>query len=162
MPPLHDGPLLPELFHSTWTRPLYLFTSGRFEPKNKGFDLCLEAMARLNWETPSGAGLDVTRSSSSSSPHGRPLDPPAGAGEARRAQTELRGVVCKQHRRFLFFPPGQVGNRCFRRGRRVQGSRRSTSLVDEYSGSCASAHGRLPFRAPGALPPVRSRTSSEG
>lgn len=26
----------------------YIFTSGRFEPRNKGFDLCLEAMARLN------------------------------------------------------------------------------------------------------------------
>ncbi|HBS29221.1 MAG TPA: glycogen synthase [Phycisphaerales bacterium] len=29
-------------------RTLYLFTSGRYEPRNKGFDLCLEAMARLN------------------------------------------------------------------------------------------------------------------
>jgi glycogen(starch) synthase len=29
-------------------RTLYFFTSGRFEPRNKGFDLCLEAMARLN------------------------------------------------------------------------------------------------------------------
>ncbi len=29
-------------------RTLYFFTSGRFEPKNKGFDMCLEAMARLN------------------------------------------------------------------------------------------------------------------
>ncbi|MCC6676190.1 MAG: glycogen/starch synthase [Phycisphaerales bacterium] len=29
---------------------LYFFTSGRFEPKNKGFDLCLEVMARLNAE----------------------------------------------------------------------------------------------------------------
>jgi glycogen(starch) synthase len=29
-------------------RTLYIFTSGRFEPHNKGFDLCLEAMARLN------------------------------------------------------------------------------------------------------------------
>lgn len=29
-------------------RTLYVFTSGRFEPRNKGFDLCLEAMARLN------------------------------------------------------------------------------------------------------------------
>jgi glycogen(starch) synthase len=29
-------------------RTLYMFTSGRFEPHNKGFDLCLEAMARLN------------------------------------------------------------------------------------------------------------------
>lgn len=27
---------------------LYFFTSGRFEPRNKGFDVCLEAMARLN------------------------------------------------------------------------------------------------------------------
>lgn len=29
---------------------LYFFTSGRFEPRNKGFDLCLESMARLNAE----------------------------------------------------------------------------------------------------------------
>jgi glycogen synthase len=29
-------------------RTLYMFTSGRFEPHNKGFDLCLEAMSRLN------------------------------------------------------------------------------------------------------------------
>jgi glycogen(starch) synthase len=29
-------------------RTLYMFTSGRFEPHNKGYDLCLEAMARLN------------------------------------------------------------------------------------------------------------------
>lgn len=28
----------------------YFFTSGRFEPRNKGFDICLEAMARLNAE----------------------------------------------------------------------------------------------------------------
>ncbi len=31
-------------------RTLYFFTSGRFEPRNKGFDLCLEALARLNAE----------------------------------------------------------------------------------------------------------------
>lgn len=31
-------------------RTLYVFTSGRYEPKNKGFDLCIEAMARLNAE----------------------------------------------------------------------------------------------------------------
>jgi glycogen(starch) synthase len=31
-------------------RTLYFFTSGRFEPRNKGYDLCLEAMARLNTE----------------------------------------------------------------------------------------------------------------
>ncbi len=29
---------------------IYAFTSGRYEPRNKGFDLCLEAMARLNAE----------------------------------------------------------------------------------------------------------------
>jgi glycogen synthase len=29
-------------------RTLYMFTSGRFEPRNKGFDLCLSALARLN------------------------------------------------------------------------------------------------------------------
>jgi glycogen(starch) synthase len=31
-------------------RTLYMFNSGRFEPRNKGFDICLEAMARLNAE----------------------------------------------------------------------------------------------------------------
>jgi len=29
---------------------LYFFTSGRFEFKNKGFDITLEALARLNWK----------------------------------------------------------------------------------------------------------------
>lgn len=29
-------------------RTIYMFTSGRFEPHNKGFDLCLESLARLN------------------------------------------------------------------------------------------------------------------
>lgn len=37
---------------------LYFFSSGRFEPRNKGFDLCLEAMARLNAEL-KAARLDV-------------------------------------------------------------------------------------------------------
>lgn len=31
-------------------RTMYFFTSGRFEPRNKGFDVCLESMARLNYE----------------------------------------------------------------------------------------------------------------
>jgi len=38
---------------------IYFFTSGRFEPRNKGFDLCLEAMARLNAEL-KAANLGVT------------------------------------------------------------------------------------------------------
>jgi glycogen(starch) synthase len=31
-------------------RTLYFFSSGRYEPRNKGFDMCLESMARLNAE----------------------------------------------------------------------------------------------------------------
>ncbi len=38
---------------------LYFFTSGRFEPRNKGFDLCIEALARLNAEI-KAARLDRT------------------------------------------------------------------------------------------------------
>ncbi len=41
-------------------RTLYFFTSGRYEPRNKGFDLSLEAMARLNSELKSaGLGINV-------------------------------------------------------------------------------------------------------
>ncbi len=40
-------------------RTLYFFTAGRFEPRNKGYDLCLEAMARLNAEL-KAAKLDLT------------------------------------------------------------------------------------------------------
>ncbi len=38
---------------------LYFFTSGRFEPRNKGFDLCLESAARLNAEL-KASDLDTT------------------------------------------------------------------------------------------------------
>jgi glycogen synthase len=38
---------------------LYLFNAGRFEPRNKGFDLSLEAMARLNAEL-RAEGSDTT------------------------------------------------------------------------------------------------------
>ncbi len=38
---------------------LYFFTSGRFEFSNKGYDLTLEAMARLNWKMVQ-AGMDTT------------------------------------------------------------------------------------------------------
>lgn len=42
---------------------IYMFSSGRFEPRNKGFDLCLESMARLNAELKAErarGGADVT------------------------------------------------------------------------------------------------------
>lgn len=38
---------------------LYFFTSGRFEYRNKGYDLTLEALARLNWRMKQ-AKLDMT------------------------------------------------------------------------------------------------------
>lgn len=38
---------------------LYFFTSGRYEYQNKGFDLTLEALARLNWRMKQ-AGIDIT------------------------------------------------------------------------------------------------------
>ncbi|GAA4443871.1 glycogen/starch synthase [Ravibacter arvi] len=38
---------------------LYFFTSGRFEFSNKGYDLTLEAMARLNWKMVQ-ANMDTT------------------------------------------------------------------------------------------------------
>jgi len=38
---------------------IYLFTSGRYEYHNKGYDLTLEALARLNWKMQS-ANLDRT------------------------------------------------------------------------------------------------------
>jgi glycogen synthase len=38
---------------------IYMFTSGRYEPRNKGFDLSIEAMARLNAEL-KAANLGIT------------------------------------------------------------------------------------------------------
>lgn len=38
---------------------IYFFTSGRFEFRNKGFDITLEALARLNWKMHL-EGLDIT------------------------------------------------------------------------------------------------------
>jgi glycogen(starch) synthase len=38
---------------------LYFFTSGRYEYSNKGYDLTLEALARLNWKMVQ-AGMDMT------------------------------------------------------------------------------------------------------
>ena len=40
-------------------RTLYIFTSGRYEYRNKGFDLTLEALARLNYKLKQ-AGQDLT------------------------------------------------------------------------------------------------------
>ncbi|MEM6264848.1 MAG: glycosyltransferase [Bacteroidota bacterium] len=45
--------IMGHFFHSysfDLDKTLFFFTSGRFEHKNKGFDLTLEALARLNWK----------------------------------------------------------------------------------------------------------------
>ena len=39
--------------------PIYFFTSGRYEYHNKGYDVTLEALARLNWKLKE-ANLDRT------------------------------------------------------------------------------------------------------
>jgi glycogen(starch) synthase len=100
---------------------LYMFTSGRFEPKNKGFDLCLETMARLNWEI-RAAGLDVTivffiiTSRPTRSIHPLVL-------EKRGVLNELRGV-CNSI-------VDRVGNRLFREAAEFK-KPALDELVDEY------------------------------
>ena len=104
-------------------RTLYFFTSGRFEPRNKGYDLCLETMARLNVEL-RAAKLDVnvvffvvtdqpTRSINPIALHDRGV-----LDELREVSERLTE---------------QVAERLFRRG--AAGERvRLDDLVDEYWG----------------------------
>ncbi|MCZ7633998.1 MAG: hypothetical protein M5U20_11040 [Phycisphaerales bacterium] len=100
---------------------LYFFSSGRFEPRNKGFDLCLDACARLNAEL-RRRGSDVTvvffiitrRPARSLLPE---------ALQSRGVLSELR-EVCEHI-------SATLGERMFREaaaGRRVN----LDSLVDEY------------------------------
>lgn len=102
-------------------RTLYFFTSGRFEPRNKGFDLCLEAMSRLNGALRS-ADLDVTvvffivseRTTDSINPI---------ALHSRGVLDDLREVSEKL--------TAQVAERLYRRG--AEGGRvRLDDLVGEY------------------------------
>jgi glycogen(starch) synthase len=102
-------------------RTLYFFTSGRFEPRNKGFDLCLEALARLNAELKAAdtgvtAIFFVITQRPTRSLHPRAL-------QARGVLDELRSVA--QHM------TQSVGEALFRRG--AAGERlRLDDLVDEY------------------------------
>lgn len=92
-------------------RTLYMFTSGRYEPRNKGFDLCLEAMARLNAELKAAAlGINVVFFIITKRPT-RSLHP---------AALSLRGVlnefrwVCEQitsHLGETLFKQGAAGKR---------------------------------------------------
>ncbi len=102
-------------------RTLYFFNAGRFEPRNKGFDLCLETMARLNAELRTAdLGIHVVffivtaRSTRSLDPH---------ALRARGVLDELLEVS----RRI----GADVGERLFRRS--AAGERVSLDeLVEEY------------------------------
>jgi glycogen(starch) synthase len=102
-------------------RTLYFFTSGRFEPRNKGFDLCLESMARLNTELRL-ANLDVTvvffivTEQPTRSVHPTAL-------HNRGVLDELRGVSARL--------TAGVAERLFKRG--AAGERfRLDELADEY------------------------------
>jgi glycogen(starch) synthase len=102
-------------------RTLYFFTSGRFEPRNKGFDLCIAAMARLNAELKAAdlgvtAILFVVTQRPVRSIHPRAL-------HTRGVLDELRDVS----RRVT----ADLAERLFRRG--AAGERfRLEDLVDEY------------------------------
>ena len=102
-------------------RTLYFFTSGRFEHKNKGFDVCLDAMAHLNKELKS-QNVDVTvvfflvTQVPVVSLHPRAIE--------RRAVLEELHTVCR-HIAAAF------GERLFRAG--AAGSTvRPDELIDEY------------------------------
>ncbi len=102
-------------------RTLYFFTSGRFEPRNKGFDLCLDALAHLNAELRvSDPGVTAVFFIVTQRPT-RSLHP--RALQARGVLDELRSVA--QHM------TESVGEALFRRG--AAGERlRLDDLVDEY------------------------------
>jgi glycogen(starch) synthase len=122
-------------------RTMYMFTSGRFEPKNKGFDLCLEAMARLNAEL-KFAGLGITvvffivtsRPTHSLHPH---------AIEKRGVLNELRGVCTNIVQR--------VGDRMFRAAAAGEGLHLD-DMVEEYW-ELRYRRTQAAFRT-SALPPV--------
>jgi glycogen(starch) synthase len=102
-------------------RTLYFFNAGRFETRNKGFDLCLESMARLNRElrvaSPGTTVVFFIVTSRST----RSLDP--SALHARGVLDELRVVSLRIGE--------SVGERLFRRsaaGERVV----LDELVEEY------------------------------
>jgi glycogen(starch) synthase len=100
---------------------LYFFTSGRFEPRNKGFDLCLESMARLNAELQAAKlGVTVVFFIVSQQPT-QTLDPRA---------LHARGVLDELWEVSQRIVEG-VGERLFRRG--AAGDRvRLDDLIEEY------------------------------
>ena len=102
-------------------RTLYFFTSGRYEPRNKGFDICLEAAARLNAELKAAQLNKTVVLFIISKRPTRSLNPLAM--EKRGVLNELEDVCNK-------ITDG-VGKRLFERG--AAGAKlRLDDLVDEY------------------------------
>ena len=102
-------------------RTLYFFNAGRFETRNKGFDLCLESLARLNRELRTASPGTTVVFFIVTSRATRSLDP--SALHARAVLDELRVVSLRIGE--------SVGERLFRRsaaGERVV----LDELVDEY------------------------------
>jgi glycogen(starch) synthase len=98
-----------------------MFTSGRFEPHNKGFDLCLEAMARLNTQLKlARTGITVVFFVIASRPT-RSIHPLAL--EKRGVLNELRDVCDNIVER--------VGEALFQRAA-AGGKLQLENLVDEY------------------------------
>ncbi|HEY6876705.1 MAG TPA: glycosyltransferase [Polyangiales bacterium] len=122
-------------------RTLYVMTSGRFEPHNKGFDLCLETMARLNLELKAArSDLTVVFFIVTSRPT-RSIHPLVL--EKRGVLNELRQVT---HR-----ITEQVGDRLFRTAA-SGATQRLDDLVDEYW-MLRFRRTQAAFKA-NALPPV--------
>lgn len=112
-------------FHPSYSfdldRTLYFFTSGRYEPRNKGFDLCLESMARLNAEL-KAANLGKTVVFFVISKRAtRSINPLA---------MEKRGVLNELHEVCQHIVEG-VGSRLFTRAA-AGGRLQMDDLVDEY------------------------------
>jgi glycogen(starch) synthase len=102
-------------------RTLYFFNAGRFETRNKGFDLCLDAMARLNVELRAKSPGTTVVFFIVTSRSTRSIDP--SVLHARGVLDELRVVSLRIGE--------SVGERLFRRsaaGERVV----LDELVDEY------------------------------
>jgi glycogen(starch) synthase len=100
---------------------LYLFNAGRFEPRNKGFDLSLEAMARLNAELRSERSDKTVVFFIVTARQARSLEP--RALQARGILDDLDEVAQRIGR--------DVGERLFRASA-AGGRPRLDDLVDEY------------------------------
>lgn len=100
---------------------LYFFTSGRYEPRNKGFDLCVDALARVNAMLKAeGSPITVVFFIIARRPV-RSLNP--SVLERRGILNELREVCARITR--------DVGEQLFRRA--AAGERtRLDDLVDDY------------------------------